>query len=148
MFCACSKVDVDRRAGNSASREVKMRQGKDALADMYPAFQSQRCMIHIKSAHPAKFEAAYAALFDALWQESMNLAEQDLLLQVLQRVFSQTEAEAILQATKTVDVKGRLMKNTEHAWKDLGAYGAPWFWVGDGEGREEAFFGSDRWGYM
>lgn len=105
-------------------------------------------MTYIKSAHPTKFEAAYAALFDALWQESINLAEPDLLLPVLQRVFTKAEAEEILAATKKDEVKAELLRNTEHAWKDLGAYGAPWFWVSDGEGKEEAFFGSDRWGYM
>jgi len=105
-------------------------------------------MTYIKSSHPTKFEAAYSALFDALWQESINLAEADLLLPVLQRVFTQSEAEEILEATKTEEVKAGLLRNTEHAWKDLGAFGAPWFWVRDGEGREEAFFGSDRWGYM
>jgi len=105
-------------------------------------------MTYIKSAHPTKLEATYAALFDALWQESINLAEEDLLLQVLQRVFTREEAAEILAATKTDEVNGQLMRDTEHAWKDLGAYGAPWFWVGDGEGRSEAFFGSDRWGHM
>jgi len=67
---------------------------------------------------------------------------------VLREVFSDKEVEDILAAAKRDDVKAQLTKNTEHAWKDLGAFGAPWFWVSDGRGKSEPFFGSDRWGYI
>lgn len=40
------------------------------------------------------------------------------------------------------------MENTTHAFKDLGAFGCPWFWVHDGKGNAEPFFGSDRFHYM
>lgn len=29
-----------------------------------------------------------------------------------------------------------------------GAFGSPWFWVRNGEGKEEPFFGSDRFHFM
>lgn len=31
---------------------------------------------------------------------------------------------------------------------ELGAFGAPWMWVKNGEGKEEPFFGSDRCHFM
>lgn len=40
--------------------------------------------------------------------------------------------------------KDKLLANTQKAL-DLGAFGAPWMWVRNGEGKEEPFFGSDRY---
>jgi 2-hydroxychromene-2-carboxylate isomerase len=41
-----------------------------------------------------------------------------------------------------------LTRVTEKVARDLGAYGCPWFWVYDGKGNAEPFFGSDRFHYM
>ena len=105
-------------------------------------------MIHIKSQHPSKLEATYTALFNALWQREIDLSKTELLTEVLGEVFSASEVEAILAASNTEEVKTQLTKNTTHAWQDLGAFGAPWFWLTNGEGKQEALFGSDRWAYM
>lgn len=74
-------------------------------------------------------------------------------------------------------VKSKLKETTEYCWKDLGAYGCPWFWVTNDNRRAQAshssedegttqnqglrrrlrtnpdrpgepFFGSDRWHFM
>ena len=50
----------------------------------------------------------------------------------------------ILKAAGEKEWKDKLLANTQKAL-DLGAFGAPWFWVRNGEGKEEPFFGSDRY---
>ena len=43
--------------------------------------------------------------------------------------------------------KDMLLSNTKDAL-DQGAFGAPWMWVRNYEGKEEPFFGSDRFHFM
>jgi len=123
---------------------------KYKVASFFPlnSLLAQRSMVYIKSHHPDQIEATYTALFNALWEREVDLSEPELFSEVLREVFSASDAEAIIAAAKTDEIKTRLNNNTTHAWKDLGAYGAPWFWVSDGKGKEEPFFGSDRWAYM
>jgi hypothetical protein len=40
-----------------------------------------------------------------------------------------------------------LTANTKEAL-DKGAFGVPWFWVRNAEGKEEPFIGSDRFHFM
>lgn len=40
--------------------------------------------------------------------------------------------------------KDKLLENTSKAL-ELGAFGAPWMWVQNKDGKEEPFFGSDRY---
>lgn len=48
-----------------------------------------------------------------------------------------------MAAATTQEVKDLLTAATGEAL-ERGAFGAPWLWVTDGEGRGEPFFGSDR----
>ena len=106
-------------------------------------------MIYIKSTHPAsKFEDAFLALFAANWEKHLDTSKPDELRTALADVFPTSEIETIVAAAGTPEVKEMLNSNTTRAWKDCGAFGAPWFWVTDGRGLSEPFFGSDRWGYM
>jgi hypothetical protein len=63
---------------------------------------------------------------------------------VLLETFKADEVQVILAAGTDAEWKGRLTANTEKVLK-LGAFGAPWFWVKNGKGVEEPFFGSDRY---
>jgi len=54
----------------------------------------------------------------------------------------------ILEAAKTTKYKEALTSVTKHCFEDLGTFGAPWFWITNGAGVSEPFFGSDRWAYM
>ena len=47
----------------------------------------------------------------------------------------------------TQQYKDKLTNNTKLAL-ERGAFGAPWFWMKNAEGKEEPLFGSDRWAYM
>lgn len=49
-----------------------------------------------------------------------------------------------MTAAETKEWKDKLLANTQEAL-DQGAFGAPWFWVRNAEGKEEPFFGSDRY---
>ena len=62
-------------------------------------------------------------------------------------LFSESEVKSIMEATTQKEWKDKLLGNTQKAL-DQGAFGAPWFWVRNGEGKEEPFFGSDRYVLM
>lgn len=61
--------------------------------------------------------------------------------------FSAEEVAAIINATKTPEVKEALTRATNEAL-ERGAYGAPWLWVTNTQGKSEPFFGSDRFHYV
>lgn len=56
---------------------------------------------------------------------------------------SADECAAILAAAGTQESKDALARTTDDVLAK-GAYGAPWLWVTNGEGKAEPFFGSDR----
>jgi glutathione S-transferase kappa 1 len=60
------------------------------------------------------------------------------------KLFSNEEVESILKAAGEKAYKDKLLANTQKVL-DQGAFGAPWMWVRNGEGKEEPFFGSDRY---
>lgn len=60
------------------------------------------------------------------------------------KLFTKEQVEEIMKGTETPQIKEAL-KNTTQEALDKGAFGNPWIWVTDGEGREEPFFGSDRY---
>lgn len=70
----------------------------------------------------------------------------------LQHVFNDAEITKILKGASGPDIKAELTGITKKAVEDLGAFGCPWFWVHDGKGNAEPFFGSDRfhfiWDYL
>jgi 2-hydroxychromene-2-carboxylate isomerase len=70
------------------------------------------------------------------------------MMTALCRVFSKQEAEEVLKSAQTPEIKQALNDITRHVVEDLGAFGCPWFWVHDGLGNTEPFFGSDRFHYM
>lgn len=70
------------------------------------------------------------------------------MLTALLKVFDNEEAEEVIKAAQSPEIKQALNDTTKHAVEDLGAFGCPWFWVHDGKGNAEPFFGSDRFHYM
>lgn len=110
--------------------------------------QPQRALTHIKRHHPTLFIPSLSALFSANWGREIDTSSPAGLHSALSSVFSLTDLDAIVLAAGTAEVKAELNRNTERAWKECGAFGAPWFWVTNGKGVGEPFFGSDRWGYM
>ena len=84
------------------------------------------------------FERYEAAVFAAMWERGLNMAEPEVIARVLDE--AGLDGGALLAATQEADVKERLLANTRSAF-ERGAFGAPTFFVG-----EEIFFGKDRLG--
>jgi len=82
------------------------------------------------------FPTYHAALFRAAWAEPVNLADANLLADVIAK--AGLDAEVLLARASTDAIKERLKANTAEAVV-RGAFGAPTFFVGD-----EMFFGNDR----
>lgn len=61
--------------------------------------------------------------------------------------FGEDEVKDVLEAASRPHYKQALTDNTQRAI-ELGAFGAPFFWVRNREGYEEPFFGSDRFHFM
>ena len=76
----------------------------------------------------------------------MNITVPESLAETLNKTgfFSKKEVEAILRSAAEKEWKDALLANTKTVL-DQGAFGAPWMWVRNGEGKEEPFFGSDRY---
>lgn len=76
------------------------------------------------------------AVFTAMWEEGRKMDDADTIIGVLNAVG--LNAQSLLAAAQTQNVKDALMKNTQNA-VDRGAFGSPTIFVGD-----EMFFGKDR----
>jgi 2-hydroxychromene-2-carboxylate isomerase len=104
-------------------------------------------MCYIKSTFSSeKFEEAWLALFLSLWEDHINITQTEPLAETLKqtKLFSDEEVTDILKAAGDKVWKDKLLVNTQKAL-DLGAFGAPWMMVRNGDGKEEPFFGSDRY---
>jgi 2-hydroxychromene-2-carboxylate isomerase len=85
--------------------------------------------------------AAYVdAMFAAMWEQGLNMAEPLEIAKVLQA--AGLDAQALLEAGQLPVVKEGLLANTQAAF-DSGAFGSPTFFVGS-----EMFFGKDRLGQV
>ncbi|KAJ5113821.1 HCCA isomerase/glutathione S-transferase kappa [Penicillium angulare] len=119
--------------------------------DFFPilSIMPQRCMIYIKNNFPReKYETAFLSLSEWMYHKNIDISKPEKLAELLQsHGFSKEDIEKILAAASTPEYKQALTDNTQKAL-DLGAYGAPWFWVRNKEGLEEPFFGSDRFAFM
>jgi glutathione S-transferase kappa 1 len=90
-----------------------------------------------------QYEAAFGELWVGMWEQGLDVSKPELLAEVLGRHFEKEDVKRILEAANTAEWKQRLLDNTQRAL-EKGAFGAPWFWVRNGSGEEEPFFGSDR----
>jgi 2-hydroxychromene-2-carboxylate isomerase len=82
------------------------------------------------------FPAYHAAMFRAMWRDEKNLADPDVIAEVLTGVG--LDAQKLLGRIGDADVKDQLRRNTDEA-VERGAFGSPTFFVGD-----QMFFGNDR----
>ena len=89
------------------------------------------------SAHEEGVFDRYAdAVFDAMWQEQLDLGQVDVVVKTLQN--AGLDAMALLELTQSDAIKQTLIANTNQAI-DRGVFGAPTMFVGD-----EMYFGQDR----
>jgi len=140
--------------GKFDSDRAKKYHGLDNISppDFFPpvTLLPQRAICYIKSTFSSdRFEKAWLALFHSLWEDHVNITQIEPLAETLKqtKLFSNEEVAEIVKAAGEKVWKDRLLANTRKAL-DLGAFGAPWMWVRNGEGKEEPFFGSDRFHFM
>ncbi|EGG30634.1 2-hydroxychromene-2-carboxylate isomerase [Aequoribacter fuscus] len=82
------------------------------------------------------FDRYADAVFDAMWQEQLDLGQVDVVVKTLQN--AGLDAMALLELTQSDAIKQTLIANTNQAI-DRGVFGAPTMFVGD-----EMYFGQDR----
>lgn len=82
------------------------------------------------------FDAYIEAIFKGMWEKSLNLGEQDILMDFLG---SETEIDInrLIEQMQSQEIKEQLIQNTSNAVK-RGAFGIPTFFAND-----EIFFGKD-----
>ncbi|KAJ7729075.1 putative glutathione S-transferase kappa 1 [Mycena maculata] len=111
----------------------------------------QRALCYIKATFPrTTFEQAWLALFHGMWiPPHANICLPDAFRQTLHdsKLFSDADLDGIVAAAGQQEWKDCLLANTKKVL-DQGAFGAPWMWVRNAQGKEEPFFGSDRFHFM
>lgn len=82
------------------------------------------------------FDAYIEAIFKGMWEKSLNLGDQDILMDFLG---SETEIDInrLIEQMQSQEIKEQLIQNTSNAVK-RGAFGIPTFFAND-----EIFFGKD-----
>lgn len=102
-------------------------------------------MIYIKTHYPrSRYETTFLSLWEWMYHRNINISKPEHMAELLKsHNYTEQEIKDILAAASSPQYKEALTSNTQKAL-DRGAYGAPWFWVRNSEGREEPFFGSDR----
>jgi len=59
--------------------------------------------------------------------------------------FTLAQADEIIAGAGTPEYKQKLIDVTKMVVEEQGAFGCPWYWVTNKEGKGEPFFGSDRY---
>ena len=82
------------------------------------------------------FDAYIEAIFKGMWEKSLNLGDQDILMDFLGRE-TEIDINRLIEQMQSQEIKEQLIQNTSNAVK-RGAFGIPTFFAND-----EIFFGKD-----
>lgn len=118
--------------------------------DFFPILSvgPQRAMLVVKARHPPEvFERCFLDTWIYSFVTHINIEKAENLAKLLAQHFDEAEVKEIMRLMTTKEYKDMLTHNTKKAL-DQGAFGAPWFWLTNTEGKSEPLFGSDRWAYM
>ena len=85
------------------------------------------------------FDDYIEAIFKGMWEMSLNLADQEILIELL-ATETQIDIPNLIEKMQTQEIKDQLIQNTSSAVEG-GAFGIPTFFVDD-----EIFFGKDSLG--
>lgn len=83
------------------------------------------------------FDQYIEAIFKGMWEESLNLGDQDILINLLTKE-TDIDIEMLVEKMQSQEIKDELIENTNLA-VEKGAFGIPTFFVDD----KEIFFGKD-----
>jgi glutathione S-transferase kappa 1 len=113
-----------------------------------------RALHVVKANYPEPvYLAVFATLFDRFFTPPhVNLTVDEELEAVLltialdtKPVFSREDVRRIMDGR--AEAKGALKEATNKA-VELGAFGAPWIWATNADGKGQPFFGSDRFNHV
>ncbi|USP82486.1 hypothetical protein yc1106_09760 [Curvularia clavata] len=107
----------------------------------------QRALCYVKEAHPEHFVNIFLDIFTAMWKHQKDVSKPEILAEVLQQRLNGDQVQDVMAKAGSAPYKQRLNDNTKEAL-DRGAFGCPWFFVRNSQGKEEPFFGSDRFLYL
>ncbi|KAM0334311.1 hypothetical protein ACHAQA_001334 [Verticillium albo-atrum] len=149
--------------GSYDARRSALRQNLPKISPPEDLMSMAMTVIPLRALHVIKttrgeaaLEATFRHLFEAFWTlPNKNVSQEGILAEELAEVpapgggklFSAEDVKRILEGAKQKDAKDAVKGQTQKAL-ELGAYGAPWFWVTDASGKGEPFFGSDRFHFM
>lgn len=101
-------------------------------------------MVYVKETFKREhFEEAFLKLWEYIYTRHIDISKPENMIKALSQHFEAAEVAEIMKAATSPKYKQALNDNTQKVM-DLGAFGAPWFWVRNSKGNEEPFFGSDR----
>jgi glutathione S-transferase kappa 1 len=105
-------------------------------------------MIYVKERyHREKYEEAFITLWEHFFEQHIDISRPENMANALREKLEEHQVQEILEAASTPRIKQALTDNTRRAI-ELGAFGAPFFWVRNDKGHDEPFFGSDRFHFM
>ncbi|QSS65710.1 DSBA family oxidoreductase [Histoplasma capsulatum] len=109
----------------------------------------QRVATYLKANYPRdRFEKTFLLYWTYMFYRHIDLSKPENMMALLrEEKYSDVEIETIMKGAQTPEGKKALTDRTKEAL-DRGAFGAPWFWVTNAQGKAEPFFGSDRFHYM
>ena len=85
------------------------------------------------------FDEYLEAIFKGMWEKSLNLADQEVLVNLL-TAETQIDISNLVEKMQTQEIKDQLIQNTSNA-VERGAFGIPTFFAAD-----QIFFGKDSLG--
>ena len=116
-----------------------------------PIMRALAAIQHAEAAQDQQQQPRLTAALDALWHEFFVLHtpthDPAHLSRILSSSSSSLDAEAILQAATSEEVKKRLAQNTDEAFAS-GAFGLPWMVCTNEAGETESFWGVDHMGQV
>lgn len=87
----------------------------------------QRALTSLSLSHPQLLERAVALFWENTWSQWNEPTKPENILAIIKIVVgSDEEAQEVIDATKSDEVKKTLIGNTDKAFKS-GAFGLPWF---------------------
>ena len=102
-------------------------------------------MLYIKDNFPTdRYEDQFEELWLSYWRDSMDISKPEIMKECLVRHFSNDETTQIIEGGTSPRYKKMLTEETAKL-VERGAFGAPWFFVTNKGGKQEPFFGSDRY---
>lgn len=107
-------------------------------------------MLYVKDTYSREqFEKAWEFLWDYSFDPNyhIDISKPENMARCLAETLPKEDIPKILEAAKTQKYKDMLSEQTKKA-VELGAFGAPFFWMTNDKGVSEPLFGSDRWSYM